>query len=89
MAGRSQDALGLKYRGGGDAELFLKWRERGLAALKESKQVRRRGKHGGRGCVSRGEDRMEQDVGGGKDHWGVFREGCYPDMFELFQIICR
>lgn len=34
MAGRSQDALGLKYRGGGDAELFLKWRGRGLAALR-------------------------------------------------------
>lgn len=42
-----------------------------------------------RGCVSGGEGCMEQDLGGGKDHWWAFREGCYPDMFELFQIICR
>ena len=29
---------------------------------------------------------MEHDSRGGKGHWWVFREGCYLDMFQLFQI---
>ena len=29
---------------------------------------------------------MEHNSRGGKDHWWVFREGCYPDMFQIFQI---